>query len=48
MKLLGVASSAAVEWVFSIAWHIFQFKRRRMGDKLFSSLVFNKLNEKYL
>ena len=48
-KFLGVpASSAAVERMFSLAGHIFQSKRRKMGDVLFSNLVFLKLNEKYL
>jgi hypothetical protein len=48
-KYLGVqASSAAVERMFSIAGHIFQAKRRRMGFNLFSLLVFIKLNEKFL
>lgn len=46
-KYLGVqASSAAVERMFSIAGHIFQAKRRKMGVDLFSIIVFLKLNEK--
>ena len=48
-KVLGVpATSASVERMFSIAGHIFQPKRRRMTDKLFSSLVFTKMNEQFL
>lgn len=48
-KFLGVpASSAAVERMFSIAGHIFSCKRRRMGDILFATLVFLKLNEHIL
>lgn len=48
-KVLAVpATSAAVERMFSISGHIFQFKRRSMTDKLFSSLVFCKLNEDLL
>ena len=48
-KYLGVqASSAGVERMFSIAGHIFSIKRRRMSSKLFSNLVFLKLNEKLL
>jgi hypothetical protein len=46
MKYLGVpASSAGVERMFSIAGHIFSVKRRRMGTRLFSELVFLKLND---
>jgi hypothetical protein len=48
-KVLGVpATSASVERMFSIAGHIFQAKRRRMSDKLFSNLVYCKLNEQLL
>ena len=48
-KYLGVlASSAAVERMFSIAGHVFHTKRRRMGQLLFSALVFLKLNEDLL
>ena len=49
MKVLGVpATSASVERMFSITGHIFQSKRRRMTDKLFSTLVYSKLNEHLL
>ena len=37
-----------VERMFSIAGHVFQSKRRRMGQALFSDLVFLKLNEAFL
>ena len=48
-KYLGVpASSAAVERMFSIAGHVFNTKRRKMGLNLFSTLVFLKLNEHFL
>ncbi len=46
MKVLGVpATSASVERMFSIAGHVFQAKRRRTSSKLFSALVYLKLNE---
>ena len=45
-KYLGVPASAAhVERVFSIAGHIINTKRRRMGVKLFTMLVMLKLND---
>ena len=45
-KYLGVpASSGATERMFSISGHIFNSKRRRMGAKIFSELVYLKLNE---
>ena len=48
-KYLGVpASSAAVERMFSIAGHVFQTKRRKLGEIFFSTLVFLKLNEELL
>jgi hypothetical protein len=48
-KYFGVpASSAAVERMFSIAGHVFHTKRRRMGQLLFTALVFLKLNEELL
>ena len=48
-KYLGVpASSAAVERMFSIAGHVFHTKRRKMGEILFKTLVFLKLNEDLL
>jgi hypothetical protein len=48
-KFLGIqASSASVERMFSISGHIFQCKRRSMGTKLFTELVFLKLNEDLL
>jgi hypothetical protein len=48
-QYLGVqASSAGVERMFSISGHIFSSKRRRMGSKLFSELVFLKLNEQFM
>jgi len=44
-KYLSVqASSCAVERMFSIAGHIFSIKRRRLGIKFFSDLLFLKLN----
>jgi hypothetical protein len=48
-QYLGVqVSSAGVERMFSISGHIFSSKRRRMGTKLFSELVFLKLNEQFM
>ena len=48
-KYLGVpASSAAVERMFSIAGHVFHTKRRKMGEILFKTLGFLKLNEDLL
>ena len=45
-KYLGVPASAAhVERMFSIAGHIINIKRRRMGVKLFTMLVMLKLND---
>jgi hypothetical protein len=45
-RYLGIpASSAQVERMFSIAGHIFNPKRRRLGDIFFCNLVFLKLNE---
>jgi hypothetical protein len=45
-KYLGVpASSASAERMFSISGHIFSSKRRRMGAKIFSELVYLKLND---
>ena len=45
-KYLGVlASSASVERMFSISAQIFSNKRRRMGAKMFSELVFLKRND---
>jgi hypothetical protein len=41
------ASSACCERLFSISGHIFQEKRRRLGEIFFSRLVFLKLNERY-
>jgi hypothetical protein len=37
-------SLAAVECMFSIFGHVFHTKRRRMGQLLFTALVFLKLN----
>jgi hypothetical protein len=46
---LGIqASSAAVERMFSISGHIFSLKRRRLGEVMFSDLVYLKLNENKL
>ena len=48
-KYLAVpASSAAVERVFSISGHIFSVKRRRLGIKYFTDLVYLKLNELFM
>ena len=45
-KYLGVpASSAAVERMFSISGHVLSSKRAKMSSRLFSKLVFLKLNE---
>ena len=45
-KYLGVPAIAAhVERMFSIAGHIINIKRRRMGVKLFTMLVMLKLND---
>jgi hypothetical protein len=48
-KYLGIpASSAAVERIFSISGHILSSKRSRMSVRLFSLLVFLKLNEQFI
>ena len=48
-KFLGVpASSAAVERIFSISGHILSTKRTKMSIKLFTNMVFLKLNEDLL
>ena len=48
-KYLAVpASSAAVERMFSISGHIFSVKRRRLGIKYFTDLVYLKLNELFM
>ena len=48
-KYLSVpASSAAVERMFSISGHIFSIKRRRLGIKYFTDLVYLKLNELFM
>ncbi len=38
-------SSAAVESMFSISGQIFNLKRRRLGNVMYSDLVYLKLNE---
>jgi len=48
-KYLSIqASSGACERIFSLAGHIYQPKRRRLGISIFSDLVFLKLNEDLL
>jgi hypothetical protein len=48
-KYLGIlASSAAVERMFSISGHVLSLKRRRLGIKIFEDIVLLKLNENLL
>ena len=48
-KYLSIpASSASVERIFTIAGDIISCKRRCMGEQLFGSLCFCKLNEMYI
>ena len=45
-KILG--NLATVEGMFSISGHILSFKRRKLGEVIFSDLVYLKLNENIL